>query len=345
MGMRLPNGYGSVFKLSGKRRKPWVARKTIGFNEKGHPIYFPIGYFKNSGAAHQALGEYNADPYDLANRDLTFDKLYDAWIKRKYTDKGKTVMGGYRAARNACSEKFRNMKFIDIRTTHMEKELDDWDIGHDSKRNMKILFGQLFAMARENNIVKTDYSEFVKLEAPVENNAEKLHKSFTVDELKVLWANADDESVQLVLIYCYTGLRPGELIDIETGNVHLADRYMIGGIKTAAGINRVIPINEKIYKFIESRYNPDNKFLMIGRDGRPLNYYRLTAWYWNPVMKKFNLDNLPHDGRHTCATLLDNVVANKLLIKKILGHAVDDITEKTYTHKTIKQLVETINMI
>ncbi|STO37556.1 Uncharacterised protein [Gallibacterium anatis] len=31
--MRLPNGYGSVFKLSGKRRKPFIARKTIGYDE------------------------------------------------------------------------------------------------------------------------------------------------------------------------------------------------------------------------------------------------------------------------------------------------------------------------
>ena len=27
--MRLPNGYGSVKKLSGKRRRPWIVEKTI----------------------------------------------------------------------------------------------------------------------------------------------------------------------------------------------------------------------------------------------------------------------------------------------------------------------------
>ena len=29
--MKLPNGYGSVVKLSGKRRKPWMVRKTTGY--------------------------------------------------------------------------------------------------------------------------------------------------------------------------------------------------------------------------------------------------------------------------------------------------------------------------
>ena len=42
--MKNPNGYGTVVKLSGNRRKPYAVRKTVGFNEKGHPIYLPIGY-------------------------------------------------------------------------------------------------------------------------------------------------------------------------------------------------------------------------------------------------------------------------------------------------------------
>lgn len=36
--MKLPNGYGSVTKMSGRRRNPWVARKTDGYEldpEKG----------------------------------------------------------------------------------------------------------------------------------------------------------------------------------------------------------------------------------------------------------------------------------------------------------------------
>ena len=29
--MRLPNGYGSIVKMSGKRRRPYAARKTVGW--------------------------------------------------------------------------------------------------------------------------------------------------------------------------------------------------------------------------------------------------------------------------------------------------------------------------
>lgn len=41
--MKNPNGYGTVVKLSGNRRKPYAVRKTLGFNEKGYPIYKSIG--------------------------------------------------------------------------------------------------------------------------------------------------------------------------------------------------------------------------------------------------------------------------------------------------------------
>lgn len=53
--MRNPNGYGSVVKLSGNRRKPFFARKTVGFNDKGHPIYEPIGYYAERKEAMMAL--------------------------------------------------------------------------------------------------------------------------------------------------------------------------------------------------------------------------------------------------------------------------------------------------
>ena len=47
--MKLPNGYGSVVKLSGKRRRPWMVRKTIGYHidpvkQKAVNDYMVIGY-------------------------------------------------------------------------------------------------------------------------------------------------------------------------------------------------------------------------------------------------------------------------------------------------------------
>lgn len=56
--MKLPNGYGSVYKLSGNRRNPWVACVTIGYNkETRNQERRVIGYFPNKPKALNALAE------------------------------------------------------------------------------------------------------------------------------------------------------------------------------------------------------------------------------------------------------------------------------------------------
>ena len=56
--MRNPNGYGTVAKLSGQRRRPYIVKKTIGWNDKGHPIYDIIGYAETREAGNIMLAEY-----------------------------------------------------------------------------------------------------------------------------------------------------------------------------------------------------------------------------------------------------------------------------------------------
>ena len=53
----------------------------------------------------------------------------------------------------------------------------------------------------------------------------------------------------------------------------------------------------------------------------------------------------PHDCRHTFASLMDSVGANKLCVKRIMGHASQDITDKVYTHKDIDELIENVDLL
>ena len=55
--MKLPNGYGSVVKLSGKRRKPYMVQKTTGYHidpikEKKVADYIIIGYTATKATGH-----------------------------------------------------------------------------------------------------------------------------------------------------------------------------------------------------------------------------------------------------------------------------------------------------
>ena len=87
--MKNPNGYGSVIKLGGKRRKPFGARITIGYNDKGKQIFKYIGYFENRKAAMQALAEYNINPYDVHLADITLKEVMDMCMKKKKTNESR----------------------------------------------------------------------------------------------------------------------------------------------------------------------------------------------------------------------------------------------------------------
>ena len=61
--MKLPNGYGSVYKLSGNRRKPWAARVTDGWvndnkTKKSKQKYKFIGFYETRKEALLALASF-----------------------------------------------------------------------------------------------------------------------------------------------------------------------------------------------------------------------------------------------------------------------------------------------
>lgn len=165
-------------------------------------------------------------------------------------------------------------------------------------------------------------------------------------------------NVDIILIYIYTGVRPVELLEIESENVHLNERYMIGSVKTEAGKNRVIPIHESIVPLIEYRLSQNRKYLITNKFG---NHYTRAVYHnsnWNTVMGKPNMNHAPHDCRYTFAALAGNACINETCKKIIMGHALGnregtafktggsaDVTRDVYTEKTIPELVAEVNKL
>ena len=80
--MRLPNGYGGVTKLSGRRRKPYMVRKTIGWHidektDKKVQDYVVIGYAATKSEALQMLADYNKDHIQGSVRALYCGEVSD----------------------------------------------------------------------------------------------------------------------------------------------------------------------------------------------------------------------------------------------------------------------------
>jgi integrase len=221
--------------------------------------------------------------------------------------------------------------------------IDKCDKGHSTLRKIKVLYNQMYKYAMANDIITKDYSKFVEVG---ENVKESTRRPFSNEETQLLWNNVDRmEFIDTLLIMIYTGLRPGELVTIETANIDLENRIMRGGIKTAAGKNRVIPINKKILPFIKARYEDGSAFQIHNNDGKAMSYYTYYDCKFKVIMEQLQLEHKPHDCRHTFATLMDNAGANKVAIKRIMGHASTDITDKVYTHKDVAELLKAIDLI
>jgi integrase len=208
-----------------------------------------------------------------------------------------------------------------------------------------------------NDLVDKDYSEFVKANATPKE--ESIHSSYTDHEIKLLWDNLnlgvplrfsakdirDVYPVDIILMMIYTGVRPSELLDMETANVHLEKRYMVGGNKTDAGKGRVIPIHDDVFDLFAKRYNPDNKYLIGYKSDNPPTLWQYRKYMFDPIMEKLDISHLPHDGRHTFATYADRANINEVALARIMGHKLKSLTKQVYTHKEIEELIYWSNQI
>lgn len=337
--MRNPNSYGSVIKLSGKRRKPYAIRITIGWSDDGKQKFKYISYHEKKTEAMLALAEFNKNPHDLDASRITFAEIYDKWSEQEYESLSYSSVKGYKSAYKKCST-IEKKVFKDLRKAHLQSVIDE--ITAPSMAEVtKFLFMKLYKYALENDIVEKDYSKFVKL--PKKPVAEE-KKPFTKDEINYLWKNIDNiKYADLALILLYTGMRIGELLDIKKENIHLEERYMIGGKKTQAGINRVIPIHKRIVPLIQKRMEDSHlDCLFLNKHRKKLTYSPFMKSHWKNIVSEFKDEHTPHDTRHTFISEMDRLGVNTILTQRIVGHSNQNVTQH-YTHKTIEELIEAVD--
>ncbi len=52
-----------------------------------------------------------------------------------------------------------------------------------------------------------------------------------------------------------------------------------------------------------------------------------------------------HECRHTFRSRLDAAGANKVAVDRVMGHKSSDTGERVYTHKTLEQLHEAVDLL
>ena len=344
--MRLPNNYGCVTKLKGKRRNPWMVRKRINeYDSNGKRKMKVIGYARTRSDALDMLAAYNGNPYDLTQGKPTFAEVYEKWFKDTFANvTNRSTLKNYTSAYKHFTSLY-NMKMVDIRTADIQDALDACPAGYCTAGRMRGMVGQIYRWAMRYDIVTRNYAEGLIIH---QENVEKERDRFSSEEIKTLWNNVDqNDYIKLVLIYCYCGVRTNELLNLNKENVHLEERYFeVIKSKTKAG-KRIVPIAEKVYPYWEEFYERSKCDKVICTpDGDALRYDNFKRRYWDPLMKVLGMEHIPYETRHTCSSMLHAAGVDKTTIKFILGHKGKmDLTERVYTHLEIQQLIDAINKI
>ena len=331
---RRGNGQGSVYvRPDGKA----AAVVTLGYYVDEHGVLkrkTKTKLFATKTEANNFLPSLAAMAEKPA--DLSIFDLHEIYIKTKeYTSlsssQSKKLDYAWTHLKDIYNRGITTLSVDDLQTV-IDRETNTYY----PARDIKVLLSHLYRIAIRKEIIAVNKSEYIDLpDTPVP----KL-QSWTQDEVACFWEDYKINAFTgYILIMCYAGLRYGELATIELDKIFLDESYMIGGIKTRAGINREIPLSDKIRPVVEH--------LMIGRRKKLLemnedNFYEA---YWEVIHRLGVHEYPPQTCRHFYFSSLTAAGVQGGIIAKVGGHSSYSTTMRNYVRIPLKDKIDAVNKI
>lgn len=319
------NGSGCITKLSGNRKKPWLARKND----------ISVGTFATRAEAQKALDRLaDVDVTDKFN--LTLKQVYDAWFPEYTRGDEKPEKSDYAMAIKLCpelhEEPFRKLRKSDFQSVIIRLEGEGKSKSTCSK--VILLFKQLSSWAIEEGITQANHAQKVTTIAQQLSTREAFKDA---DIQAIQGSNHRAKSIALILIGC--GCRPNELFKVPT--VNCREDYFIGGSKTKAGKNRVIMVSGVGLE----AYQQLRRDAIAGGHARLIDAYEGNKVAANFTKRDFAelMDEIgcrgmtPYCCRHTFITNAVRAGLDQAMLRRLVGH-VDDETTEGYTHLGVDDL-------
>ena len=327
------NGTGCISKLSGNRAKPWLARKN-GVS---------IGTFATRSEAQKAL-ERLTDVTVNEKFNMTFSEVYERWHAEHQREISKSMDQNYQLAFKQCPQ-LHAMQMRKILRSDYQACIIALEMQGKSKstcNKLRVLLGQLGRWALEEGITLTNPAEDLNTVAKQKSTRE----IFTEADIKAIKkSKLPAADIALILISC--GCRPGELFSVPL--VNCREDHFIGGSKTEAGKNRIIPIGPDglaSYNKIRAKAIADKSQLLIeGYSGANKTAPNFTKRDWRALMTEIGREGMiPYSCRHTFITRAIRSGVELPVLEAIVGH-VDRETTRIYTHLHADDLVNAVQII
>lgn len=345
--MKRSNGTGNIVNLGKNRRKPWAVRISVWVpNEDGVEIRKRkiLATFSTRKEAQKRLDEYLSAPdafaSPVASKRLTLRDCIEIAL-----DRSEETLSAHSVVQYRTSAKHLD-PIADLPVARLNGELlqDLFDRLCASGLSRSVItciltvLRKAIKVAQRKNALLQDPIQGIEIGRRIRQKP-KQRNPFTHAEIMRLIA-MDDPVAQDLVLMIYTGMRLSEFCTCrkyENGFLYVEES------KTSAGV-RIIPVADWLKPLVEDRMSRGS--LM----DKPLH----PRYFWK-VFREFcaenNLDHIPHETRHTFATLLDEARlpdghrVDIVVAKVLLGHRVSDLTKGTYTHENIERLVEAVNAL
>lgn len=342
--MKNENGAGNIYKLKGKRRKPWVIRITTGYTVDGKQVRKVVGTYETKKIAQEALFEYLKNPRLYSK--TTFKDVRELWWNTYIIDKSHRTIETNKF-RMKFFESLDNREIAEIKLFELQNLFDNMNRSWSFKISCKSILNMIFDYALKNDFISSNKVSFVEVGKKIKILERKI---FTKEEIGILWKNINSaeeycQYIYIVLILLYTGMRIGEFQNLKNEDIDLENRIIkIKASKTEAGV-RVIPISSKIYDLVKKHVNLEQEYFVKGDTTLKLSYSTFKPRF-QKLLKKLGIqEHTIHDTRHTFATMLNNADANSTTITKLIGHVNFNTTENIYTHKDTDELRKAIELL
>lgn len=354
---RLPNGFGQITKLKDPAlRNPFRAMVTVGKTETGRPIcklLKPVSYFKTYNEAYEALVEYSKARTNKTCA-LTVSDVFEEWYK-EFSDDGrsKSYLKAVIAAWKHC-DPIKAIPISEIKSRDVRDCIIEAKTSSAFKARIKHTLSMMFDYAVSLEYLDRNPVKMFRLPKAIESESLEVtqpHLSFSEEEIDKLWSNTDDDYTKMILIQCYSGWRPGELVDLRVCDVNIKDWTFSGGMKTKAGKDRIVPIHSKVKRFVSYFYEKANRIgceylFVIPTADIPCSYAQYYRKFSLAVERLgLNEDHRPHDPRKFFVTEAKRKNMDDYAIKRIIGHSIEDITETVYTERDIEWLRQELEKI
>ena len=302
--MRLPNGYGGIRKLSGKRRRPYQVTVTVGWelvNGRKRQIQKSIGYAATKAEALNLLADYNINPIDVDKSRTTFSEVWEKWLPTqgsKSDSKQRQLNTVFKH-----STKLYDIPLSAVTLPQLQRVVDENAKSRSYKQQFIIAYKSLFDYAMRYGYIKQDISTMLVNTAQTTKPKVNI---FSYEEYKAMPRQYD--------LFFYTGLRVGEMLDLRAEDIE-NDVIHVRGTKTANSV-RLIPLHPCLRDLIPSK-------------GKVWQYENCYTKLLNN-MQEYSEGHTPHDMRKTFATVCYLSGVDDVVTKRLMGHAIKDLTHSTY---------------